>query len=60
MNRRCPQSATWTKISVGEHGTVGPLAMAAMLAAGGLDWVYWGGALFGLFAFVVLAVAMRR
>lgn len=40
--------------------TVGPLAMAAVLAAGGLDWVYWGGAGFGMLAFAVLAALMRR
>ncbi len=40
--------------------TVGPLAMAAVLAAGGLDWVYWGGGAFGLLALAVLAAAMRR
>ncbi len=40
--------------------TVGPLAMAMVLAAGGLDWVYWGGAAFGMLALAVLAAAMRR
>ena len=40
--------------------TLGPLAMAVVLAAGGLDWVYWGGAAFGLLALAVLAAAMRR
>ena len=40
--------------------TLGPLAMAVVLAAGGLNWVYWGGAAFGLLALAVLAAAMRR
>jgi hypothetical protein len=34
--------------------------MAMVLAAGGLDWVYWGGAAFGMVALAVLAVALRR
>ena len=40
--------------------TGGPIAMAMVLAAGGLDWVYWGGAAFGMVALAVLAVALRR
>lgn len=40
--------------------TMGPLAMAVVLAAGGLDWVYWGGAAFGMLALAVLAAALRR
>jgi MFS family permease len=39
--------------------TIGPLVMALVLAAGGLDWVYWGGALFGVLALAVMAAAMR-
>ncbi|MFP6689265.1 MAG: MFS transporter [Alphaproteobacteria bacterium] len=40
--------------------TLGPLAMAVVLAAGGLNWVYWGGATFGMIALAILATAMRR
>ena len=40
--------------------TLGPLAMAVILAAGGLNWVYWGGATFGMIALAILAIAMRR
>ena len=40
--------------------TVGPLAAAMLLAAAGIEWVYWGAAAFGALAVVVLAVAMRR
>ncbi len=40
--------------------TTGPLAMAAVLAAGGLNWVYWGAAAFGALALAVLAATMRH
>ena len=40
--------------------TLGPLGMAVVLAAGGLNWVYWGGATFGVIALAILATAMRR
>jgi len=40
--------------------TGGPIAMAMVLAAGGLDWVYWGGGAFDMVALAVLAVALRR
>ena len=39
--------------------TSGPLVMAVILAAGGLNWVYWGGAAFGMLAFAVIATVIR-